>query len=837
MGVCCSRIDENEIDVELSPVVVIETLPDDDEDEDKDIKVTEPPEPVWDNGRPKLTLPVFATPEELARRREQRRREEEEKREAAIKAEREAKMRYLRELEEKAKREEEALRAAEEAERAAIQAVEDAKVAAEAARIAALEREKREAEEKIAAVTPMHMRHHSMSSVRHHSVIHSPQTRQNSTIYAGGANLSPFSAIPRIKVDEQLIAWLKKVPLLAKLTMTELHTLASTLTERTFRNGYKIIVEGDVGHECFIISRGNVRVTKWQTEAKSDAELCILAPGDFVGESALLANANDETGGLTQRGATATAIGQTHCYLLSREKFRALLGKDRLNVQFQKRAAISDTGGFGSTNPLLPSNNGRHNAITAAGPASSATSAPQNAVRTKSAQTASMLMKVVMESVLFANIDEAQRQTIVDSMWLRPVAADEVIIQQGDIGEHWYVIDSGTFDIWVAPKTGGPPAKVSTKERGAGVGELALLYNAPRAATIRANRPGGVWVLDRFTYRTILTQAAEEKRARYDAFLKHVKEFDVLIASERTKLAEALDEISFEPGTPIVTEGEMGDTFYIILSGTVVVSKEKEGELVRLKEGAYFGERSLIKNEPRAATCTALDKVVCVYLKSDAFKGLLGNMDDIFRSRQEVYNAMLADAAKAAKDKDPSASGKDKAAAAAAAAAATTDKAKSKEKEKTKDGDSSQTNTLLTNLKLQDLKVIGTLGKGSFGHVQLVKDKTGATYALKIVSKQAVEDLGQQEHILNEKRTMAQLNHPFLVRLFATFKDADRLYFLLEASLGGELFTLLRAKSSFSEPVARFYAASVVLAFEFMHAKGIIYRGQPTNMAKPVWLK
>ena len=130
-----------------------------------------------------------------------------------------------------------------------------------------------------------------------------------------------------------------------------------------------------------------------------------------------------------------------------------------------------------------------------------------------------------------------------------------------------------------------------------------------------------------------------------------------------------------------------------------------------------------------------------------------------------------------------------------------------------------------------DLKVIGTLGKGSFGFVQLVKDSTGKTYALKGIGKTQVIQLGQQEHVMSEKNVMAVLKHPFLVRLYNTYKDANAIYFLLEPCLGGELFTILRARQSFNESTAQFYAACVVSAFDYMHSKNIIYRDlKPENL-------
>lgn len=133
---------------------------------------------------------------------------------------------------------------------------------------------------------------------------------------------------------------------------------------------------------------------------------------------------------------------------------------------------------------------------------------------------------------------------------------------------------------------------------------------------------------------------------------------------------------------------------------------------------------------------------------------------------------------------------------------------------------------------VEDLSVVGTLGKGTFGYVQLVENnKTGETFALKSVSKSHVVKQRQQQHILTEKSVMMELSHPRIVTLHATTKDENFLYFLMEPALGGELFSILRRQKRFSEYVARFYAASVVVAFEYMHSKHVIYRDlKPENL-------
>jgi len=83
----------------------------------------------------------------------------------------------------------------------------------------------------------------------------------------------------------------------------------------------------------------------------------------------------------------------------------------------------------------------------------------------------------------------------------------------------------------------------------------------------------------------------------------------------------------------------------------------------------------------------------------------------------------------------------------------------------------------------------------------------------------------------NERLVMAIMDSPFIVKLFATYKDHTRVYFLMEAVLGGELFTVLRFNRKFSEKTSRFYSGCCILAFEHMHSKNVIYRDlKPENL-------
>ncbi|KAJ2786275.1 hypothetical protein GGI15_001642 [Coemansia interrupta] len=249
---------------------------------------------------------------------------------------------------------------------------------------------------------------------------------------------------------------------------------------------------------------------------------------------------------------------------------------------------------------------------------------------------------------LFKNIDEDSYRDVVDAMEEKHVAQGQSVIVQGGVGDYFYIVERGTFDIHVRKEGGsGEAEKVMEVGDGGSFGELALMYNAPRAATVTATSAATLWALDRITFRSLLMERTSRKRRLYERFLETVPLLRSLEAYERQKIADALESVTYGDGDTIVRQGEPGDDFFLIEQGVVRVYKSEDGgaaddegerrEYPALGPGDYFGELALLDNQPRAATLVSCGRTKCARMTRNAFNRLLGPVINIIRREAGNY--------------------------------------------------------------------------------------------------------------------------------------------------------------------------------------------------------
>ncbi|KAK6628584.1 hypothetical protein RUM43_002399, partial [Polyplax serrata] len=127
---------------------------------------------------------------------------------------------------------------------------------------------------------------------------------------------------------------------------------------------------------------------------------------------------------------------------------------------------------------------------------------------------------------------------------------------------------------------------------------------------------------------------------------------------------------------------------------------------------------------------------------------------------------------------------------------------------------------------LNDFELIRVIGRGSYAKVLMVElKKTKRIYAMKVIKKALMTDDEDIDWVQTEKHVFETAsNHPFLVGLHSCFQTPSRLFFVIEFVRGGDLMFHMQRQRRLPEEHARFYAAEISLALNFLHEKGIIYR-------------
>jgi cAMP-dependent protein kinase regulator len=252
----------------------------------------------------------------------------------------------------------------------------------------------------------------------------------------------------------------------------------------------------------------------------------------------------------------------------------------------------------------------------------------------KSAEQADRISGMLKKSFIFEMIDDKNLEILVKAMHKVEVGDGEKLITEGENGDYLFVVDEGKLECHKDKSTD----VLKTCSSGDIFGELALLYNAPRAASVTAKAACLLWKLDRETFGHITSAASEKYRKTLKEFLSKVPILSTFKAAELGQLADVMVRTKVAADTNILVQGDEGDMFYILEEGSAIALKDGT-QVMKYAEGDYFGELALLskKSGVRAATIKATSEVRLLTIKRAEFKRLLGNLESVLMDKANAY--------------------------------------------------------------------------------------------------------------------------------------------------------------------------------------------------------
>mmetsp|Transcript_17458 Transcript_17458/g.24651 ORF Transcript_17458/g.24651 Transcript_17458/m.24651 type:complete len:338 (-) Transcript_17458:1611-2624(-) len=244
------------------------------------------------------------------------------------------------------------------------------------------------------------------------------------------------------------------------------------------------------------------------------------------------------------------------------------------------------------------------------------------------------IRKAVDDGFMFSSLSPDEITCLVDAFEAMSIPSGAMIIKQGEVGDYFYLIESGSVDFYKNDINVGDAGKGQT------FGELALLYKCPRNATCIATEICKIWRLGQDTFRRMLASNAMGMGQDIRKLLKKVNIFKEVQDVYLNKIADAATIETFKTREKMLIKGEIGNYLYVIMDGRVCITDIEAGTTnyndVEIGPGDVLGERALINDERRAANAIAITDVVAICISREIFLTNIGDLRDVIEKSRDI---------------------------------------------------------------------------------------------------------------------------------------------------------------------------------------------------------